>query len=64
MKDHLALKISIKQLRETAVLHEELSKFSLKRVFNPIDEAMLPPANTETQIQIGKRVFDPRDKNY
>ena len=49
---------------ETAVLHEELSKFSLKRVFNSIDELPLPAPNIETQIQIGKRVFNPHDKNY
>jgi hypothetical protein len=64
VKDHLSLKISIKQLRETTVLHEELLKFNFKRVFDPNDEPTSEAATTGTWIETGKRIFEPRDKNY
>ncbi|CAF4439728.1 unnamed protein product, partial [Rotaria magnacalcarata] len=64
VKDQLSLKISIKELRETIVLNEELMKFNLKRVFDPTDEPTLHVPTTGALIQSGKRIFDPRDKDY
>ncbi len=63
-KNHLSIKISIKQLRETGVLHEELLKFNLKRVFDLNDEPVLEVPTTVTWIQIGKPICDPRGKDY
>lgn len=64
VKDHLSIKIPIKQLREATVLHEELLKFNLKRVFEPVDELALSTTTNNTGLPTGKRVFDARDKIY
>jgi len=64
VKDHLPIRISVKQLQETAVLHKELLKFNLKQVFDPNDKPTFPVATTDTWIQTGKRIFDSRNKNY
>jgi hypothetical protein len=64
VKDHLSIKISMKQLREAILLHQELQIFYFKRVFDPVDEPTLQIATTDTYIPTGKRIFDQHDINY
>lgn len=62
VNDSTSLTISIQQLLDALVLHEELSKFSCKRVFNPIDESILDTGKNPAGSVTGKRIFNSCDK--
>ncbi|CAF2909072.1 unnamed protein product [Rotaria sp. Silwood2] len=62
--DHMSLTISMEQLIHATILHEELLKFSCKRVFDPIDEPFLDGTINTIGNEKGKRIFMPCDKKH
>lgn len=63
MTSRSSLRIPIQTLLDAAILDEQLKKFSLKRVFNPMDEPIfVPPEVNAGENKNRKRVFASNDK--
>lgn len=63
MTSRSSLTIPIQTLLDADILDEQLKKFSLKRVFNPMDEPIfVPPEVHAGENKNRKRVFASNDK--